>query len=158
MIPQFGAEVGGDRFSDLNGCKLDGALSQRVMGQRRNRDPACLFAVEKRLYLTVAFHAIGKTHPTGAPAWAEHRPHQGKNAGGLGEHPGRMVGQMLPVQFGQLPLKIIAHQRDGQAGGALHDANAQPAQGVAEFGCPLHIDRLHAHTAALKIFRRGIRQ
>ena len=114
--------------------------------------------LEQRLDLPIPFHPLGKTHPTGALAGAEHRPHQGKDAGGLGEHPGRVVGQMLPVQFGQSLLKIIADQRDRQVGGALDDANAQSSQRVAEFTCPLHIDRLNADTAFLKIFLHGLRQ
>ena len=114
--------------------------------------------LEQRLDLSVPLHPLGKTHPTGALARAEHRPHQGKNAGGLREQPGRVVGQMLPVQFGQSLLEIIAHQRDRQVGGALDDANAQSSQRVAEFTCPLHIDRLNAHATFLKIFLRGLRQ
>ena len=158
VIAQVRAKVGGDRFRDLDGRKLDGALSDRVPGERRNRDAARLSAVEQRLDLSVPFHPIGKTGPTGALAWAEHRPHQGKNAGGLGEQPGRMVRQMLPVQFGQSSFEIIAHQRDRQVGGALDDANAQPTQGGAEFRCTLHVDRLNAHTAFLEIFLRGLRR
>ena len=35
----------------------------------------------------------------------EHGPHQGKNAGGLDQQPGRMVRQMLPVQFAPAALR-----------------------------------------------------
>ena len=68
MIAQVGAKVGGDRFRDLDGRKLDGALSERAAGERRNGDAAGLSAVEERLDLAVAFHAIGKTGPAGALA------------------------------------------------------------------------------------------
>jgi hypothetical protein len=47
---------------------------------------------------------------------------------------------MLLVQFGQSTFEIIVHQRDRQIGGALNDANAQPAQGGPEFRFPLHVD------------------
>ena len=70
MVAQLRAEIGGDRFCDLDGCKLDGALSDRVPGQRGNSDAAGLSAINERLDLTVSFHAIGKTSPTGAIAWA----------------------------------------------------------------------------------------
>ena len=132
VIAQVGAKVGGDRFRDLDRCKLDAALSEHVAGERRSGDAAGLSAVEERLDLAVAFHPLGKTGPAGALARAEHRPHQGKNAGGLDQQPGRAVRQVLPVQFGQSSFEIIAHQRDRQIGGAFHDANAQPPQGGAE--------------------------
>src|SRR5262252_4223069 len=83
VIAQLSAKTGGDRFGDLDGCKLDGALPEHVPGQWRNGDAAGLSAVEERLDLPVPFHPLGKTHPTGAFAWAEHRPHQGENAGRL---------------------------------------------------------------------------
>ena len=135
------------------------ALCPNVLpGERRDGDAARLPAVEQRLDLAVSFHAIGKTGPTGALARAEHRPHQGKNAGGLDQQPGRTVRQMLPVQFGQSPFEIIVHQRDRQVGGALHDANAQPAQGGAEFLAALHVDRLNANATVLEIFLRDPRR
>ena len=158
MIAQIGAKLGGDCFRDLDGRKLDRALSERVPSQRRNGDAARLPAVEQRLDLPVPFHAIGKTSPTGALARAEHRPHQRKNAGRLDEQPGRTVRQMLPVQFGQLCFEIIVHQRDRQVGGALHEANAQLAQGSAEFLAALHVDRLNAHTTFTEIFLRDLRR
>ena len=37
VIAQFRAKVGGDRFRDLDGCKLDGALSERVAGREAKR-------------------------------------------------------------------------------------------------------------------------
>ena len=55
-------------------------------------------------------------------------------------------------------FEIIAHQRDRQVGGALYDANAQPAQGDAELRCTLHVDRLNAHTTFLEISLRGLRR
>src|SRR5215470_6834518 len=97
MIAQLRPEIGGDRFCDLDGCKLDGTLSDRVPSQRGDSDAAGLFAVEKCLDLPVSFHAIGKTSPTGAVAWAEHWSHQRKNARRLNEQPGRTVQQMLSV-------------------------------------------------------------
>ena len=84
-------------------------------------------------------------------ARAEHRPHQGKNAGGLDQEPARAVRQVPPVQFGQPRLEIIAHQRDGQVGGAPHDANAQRFQRGAELLGALHVDQLDAHTTVLQI-------
>src|SRR5580658_4786422 len=83
VIAQLSAKTGGDRFGDLDGRKLDGALSERVASQWRNGDAAGLSAVEERLDLPVPFHPLGKTHPTGAFAWAEDRPHQRENAGRL---------------------------------------------------------------------------
>src|SRR4029453_5669653 len=65
---------------------------------------------------------------------------------------------MLLVQFSQPSFEIIAHQRDRQVGGTLHDANAQPPQGSAELGCTLHVDRLNAHTTFLEIFLRDLRR
>jgi hypothetical protein len=76
---------------------------------------------------------------------SEHRPHQGKDAGGLDEQPGRLVGQVLPVQLGQPPFEIVVDQRDRQVGGALDHANAQRGQRGAELLCALDIDRLNAH-------------
>ena len=65
---------------------------------------------------------------------------------------------MLPVQFGQPRLEIIAHQRDRQVGGALHDAHAQLSQRGAELLCALHVDRLNAHATVLQIFLRVLRR
>ena len=63
-----------------------------------------------------------------------------------------MVGQVLPVQFHQPPVEVIAHQRDGQIGSApLDHAHAQLGQGGAEFGHALHVDRLNAHAAVVKV-------
>src|SRR5208282_5386749 len=71
VIAQFRTKVGGDRFCDLDGRKLDGILSKRVPGEGRNGDAGGLSAVEKRLHLSVPLHALGKTGPTGALAWTE---------------------------------------------------------------------------------------
>src|SRR6202040_1894859 len=87
VIAQFRAKIGGDRFRDLDGRKLDGTLSERVPGQRRNGEAAGLSAVEERLDLPVPFHPLGKTHPAGALTWSEHWPHKGENARRLDEHP-----------------------------------------------------------------------
>ena len=100
MIPQFGAKIGGDRFRDLDSRKLNGALSEGVPSQRRNGEAAGLFAVEERLDFPVPFHPLGKTHPAGALLRPEHRPHKGKNAGGLDEHPRGAIRQVLLVQLG----------------------------------------------------------
>ncbi len=151
VIAQLSAKTGGDRFGDLDGRKLDGALSERVPSQWRNGDAAGLSAVQERLDLPVPFHPLGKTHPTGAFAWAEDRPHQGENAGRLDEHPGSAVQQMPPIQFCQLRFEIIVHQRDRQPGGGH-------AQGGPEFRCSLHIDRLNAHTTFLEISLRSLRR
>ena len=87
MIAQLRAKIGGDGFRDLDSRKLDGALSERLSGQRRNGEAAGLSAVEERLDLPVSFHSLGKAHPAGALPRSEHRPHQGENAGGLDERP-----------------------------------------------------------------------
>src|ERR1700745_993724 len=87
VIAQWSAKTGGDRLGDLDGRKLYGGLSERVPGQWRNGDAAGLSAVNERLDLPVPFHPLGKTHPTGAFAWVEHRPHEGENAGRHNEHP-----------------------------------------------------------------------
>ena len=105
-------------------------------GQRRNRNARGLAAVEHSLDLAVAPHAIGKTGPAGALARAEHRPHQGKNAGGLDQQPGCPIRQMLPVAFSQACVEIIAHQRDGQIGRAL--ARRERRAGSARRQAPLH--------------------
>src|SRR4029450_14056808 len=70
-----------------------------LLGKRRNGYGAHRSALEKRLDLPIPFHAIGKTSPTGALAWPEHRSHQGENSGGLDEQPGGAVRQMLPVHL-----------------------------------------------------------
>src|SRR5437773_2476813 len=85
VIAQVRAEIGGDRFRDLDGCKLDGTLSQRVPGERRKGNALRRSTLEKSLDFPVPYHAVEKTGPTGALAWAEHWPHQGKNARGLDE-------------------------------------------------------------------------
>ena len=61
VIAQLRAEVGGDGFRDLDGGKLDGALSERLAGKRRNGDLAGRDAVEKRPDLPVPLHLLGKT-------------------------------------------------------------------------------------------------
>ena len=99
MIAQWRAKIGGDRFRDLDGRKLDGALSNGLVSQRRDGDAAGLSAVDERLDLPVPCHPVGETHPAGALPRPEHRPHQGKNAGGLDEQPRRAIRQMLSVQF-----------------------------------------------------------
>ena len=109
MITQVRAKVGGDRFRNLDGCKLDATLSERMPGQRRNGDAAGFSAVEERLDLPVPFHPFGKTHPAGAMPRSEHRSHQGENTGRLGERPRGAIRQMLPVQFGQSRFEIIVH-------------------------------------------------
>ena len=136
MIAQVRRKTRGDRLRDFDGGKLDSVLSERLPGERRSRHDAGLAAVEHPPDLAVAPHAIGKTGPAGALARAEHRPHQGKNAGGLDQQPGRAVRQMLPVQFSQACVEIIAHQRDGQIGRAL--ARRERRAGSARRQIPLH--------------------
>ena len=132
------------------------ALCPKVSsGQRRKSDTAGVSAVEERPHLSVPLHPIGKTHPAGALPRSEHRPHQGKNAGGLNERPRRAIRQMLRVQFVQAGFEIIVHQRDRQLGGALDDPNAQTSQGRAEFRFPLHIEGSNGHTTFLEILLRG---
>src|SRR4249919_1513275 len=98
-MAQIRAKIGSDCSRDLDGCKLDAILSEGMPGKRRNGNGADRPALEKRLDLPVPFHAIGKTSPTGALAWPEHRSHQRKNSGGLDEQPRRTARQMLPVHF-----------------------------------------------------------
>ena len=158
VIVQFGAEIGGDRLRDLDGCKLDGALSDRLPRQRRNRDTARLAAFEQRLDLPVPFHAVGKTHPTRTVARGEYRSHQREHAGGLGEQPRRLIGQMLAVEFGQPAVEIIAHQGDRQIGGALDHANAHSVRASASSAAPSTSIDLNAHAHFLQGFFRGLRQ
>ena len=47
VIAQVRAKVGGDRFRDLDGRKLDGVLPEHAAGERRNGDAAGLSAVEE---------------------------------------------------------------------------------------------------------------
>src|ERR1700732_5059747 len=54
VIAQFRAKIGGDRFRDLDGRKLNGTLAERVPGQRRNGEPAGLSAIEEGLDLSVS--------------------------------------------------------------------------------------------------------
>src|SRR5580693_4912378 len=53
VIAQLRAKIGGDRFRDLDGRKLDGALSESLLSQGRNGDAVGLSAVEERLDLPV---------------------------------------------------------------------------------------------------------
>jgi hypothetical protein len=112
VIAQWCAKLGGDRFRDLDSCKLHATLAQTVPGQRRNGDEATRSAVEERLDLPIAFHAIGKTSPTGALPWPEYWPYERENARGLDEQPGRTLRQMLTVQFSQSFFEIVVHKRD----------------------------------------------
>ena len=58
-----------------------------------------LLTIEKCLDLPVPLHAVGETGPAGAFAGTEHWPDEGKNAGGLNEHPRLLLRQMTLVQF-----------------------------------------------------------
>ncbi len=159
VFAQIGTKAGGDRLRDFHRGKLDAGLAKRVAGERRNRDGARRSAVEKPLDLPVPYHAIEKTGPTGAFARDEHGSHQGKGPGGLHEQPRRLIRYTLQVQLGQLPFEIVVHERDGQVGRTLDDANAKFTQRRIEFGSALHIDRLNAHATILKIcFRHPGRQ
>ena len=124
VIAQIGAEVGGDRFGDLDRCKLDGTVSKCVPGRAAKRQHGTrLGAVKQRLDLPIASHAIGKAGPTRALARAEHRTDEGKNAGWLHQQPRCAIRQVPSVQFGQPSLEIVVHQGDCEVGGALDDAN-----------------------------------
>src|SRR5450432_4297756 len=151
VIAQLRAKTGGDCFGDFEGGKLDAALPDCMAGERRNGDGARRSAVKKPLDLPVPYHAIEKTGPTGAFARDEHGSHQGKGAGGLHQQPRRFVRYTLPVQLRQLPFEIVVHERDGQVGRTLDDANAKFAQRRIEFGGTLHIDRLNAHATIPEI-------
>ncbi len=141
MIAQFRAKVGGDRFRDLDGRKLDGALSKRVPGERRNGDatapaPRSRSALTSRfLFIRSARHIQQALLPglnTG--------PTRGKMPEGWTSTQGVPSDKCCRFNSNSRPVEIIAHQRDGQVGGALDDANAQLAQRGAEFRCPLHVD------------------
>ena len=154
VILQVGAKVGGDRFRDLDSGELETTLSDRAAGECRNGNAARRRAVDEPLHLPVAYHAIGKTGPARALSRAEHRAHQGEDAGGLYEQPGRLVRHMPPVQFGQSSVEIVAHERDGQIGGVLHDADAQPSQCGPEILCVVDTDRFDPHPTFFQ-FRFG---
>ncbi len=153
VVAQLRAKIGCDGAGDLDRRKLDRALPERMPHQRRNGDAAGLPAVEQPLDLAIADHAIGKAHPAGAVARAQHRADQGSNARGLDQHPGCAVRQVLPVQFRQSCFEVIVDQGDGQIGGTLHDAHAQCSEGSAELLGAVHVDRLNAHPALVEIFR-----
>ena len=68
VIAQIGAELGGDRFGDFDRRQLNAGLSERMPGERRGGDAVRVPAIEQRLDLAVARHAIGETHPAGAVA------------------------------------------------------------------------------------------
>src|SRR5262249_26111001 len=70
VIAQVRSELGGDCPHDLDGGKLDGALSHQILGKSRNDNAARARAVEKSLDLPVAHHAVGQAGPTGALARA----------------------------------------------------------------------------------------
>ena len=70
MIVQVGAKAGRDRLRDLGRREIDGALSERVASERRSRNAAGLLAVEERLDLAVAVHALGETAPAGTLVFA----------------------------------------------------------------------------------------
>src|SRR5262249_26053797 len=103
VIAQIGAKVAGNSFGNLKRRELDPGLSEGSVGERRNYNAARLFALEHRLDFAVSFHAIGEAGPAATLARSEHRTHQRENAGRLNEQPGRMVGQMLAVQFREPP-------------------------------------------------------
>ena len=145
-------------FAIFDGASWMALCPSVLPGERRNGDGRACPRSRNALTSRFRYHAVGKTGPTGAVAWAEHRPHQGKGPGGLDEQPGRMVRHMLPVQFGQSSFEIVVHQRDRQVGGSLDDANAELTQGGAEFRCTLHVDRLNAHATFLEILLRGLRR
>src|SRR5262249_19850763 len=71
VIAHVRTEVGSDRFCDLDSRKLNAALSDHLAGKRRSGDAARTSTVKKRLDLSVASHAFGKTSPTRALARTE---------------------------------------------------------------------------------------
>ena len=62
----------------------------------------------------------------------------------MGRHP-------LPVQLGQPPFEIVVDQGDREVRRPLDDANAEFAQGGAEFGGALHVDRFNQHATVPQI-------
>src|SRR3954447_4239615 len=59
---------------------------------------------------------------------------------------------MLLVQFGQPSFEIVAHQRGRQVRRALYDANAEIAEGLAEFTLSVHVERMNAYPALAQVF------
>ena len=141
MIAQLRAKIGGDRFRDLDSRKLDGALSERLSGQRRNGEAAGLSAVEERLDLPVSFHSLGKAQSSRRSCPGLNTgPTRGKMPEGWTSAQGVRSDKCCRFNSASRGFEIIVHQHDRQVGGALDDANAQPAQGGPEFGLPLHVD------------------
>ena len=62
------------------------------------------------------------------------------------------------VQIRKLPIEVVAHQRNGQIGGALRGADTQLGEGRAKLRFPLHANRLNADAAFLEIFFRGLQR
>ena len=91
VIREIGAKLGSNRFCDLDRRKRHAAVSNRLAGERRGRNLARAFAVEHRLDFAITHHARSEADPTGTFARAQHWPNQRKNAGGLYDHPGRLV-------------------------------------------------------------------
>ena len=85
-------------------------------------------------------------------------PTRGKMPEGWTSSQGVSIRQMLPVQFGQPRFEIIAHQRDGQVGGALTTRTPSAFKAAPSSVGALHVDRLDAHTTFLEISLRGLRQ
>ena len=85
-------------------------------------------------------------------------PTRGKMPEGWTSSQGVRSDRCCRLSSARRAFEIIAHQRDRQIGRALHDANAQPAQGGAKLRCTLHVDRLNAHATLLEIFLRVLRR
>ena len=156
MIAQLGTKVGGDRLRNLDRCKLDAVLAERVTRERRIGDGAYACPVEKRLDFPVALHAVRKTDPARALARAEYRSHQRKDARGLDQQPGRTLRQVLLVQFSQFSVEVVVHQRDGQVGRALHHAHPELTERSGKLLRAFHVNRLKAYATPLQVFLRSL--
>ncbi len=159
VVAQISAKAGGDGLGDFDRRKLDAALPEGVAGERRNRNRMRRCAIEKALDLAVSDHAVEQAGPARGFARAEQRSDQRKRAGRLHQQPGGAFGDVLPVQFGEALVEIIADQHYRQIGGARDDADTEFAQGGCELLCALHVDCLNANARALEVlFRQARRQ
>ena len=129
----------------------------RASGETATRR-ACLRS-RSALTSRLRCHALGKTGPAGALAPGLNTgPTRGKMPEGWTSSQGVRSDKCCRFNSASCRFEIIAHQRDRQVGGALHDANAQLAQGGAELRCALHVDRLNAHATFLEISLRDLRR
>ena len=124
---QLGAKAGGDCLGGFEGGKPMALCPDRWTRKPRTARPG----PRSRNPLTFAaadWRGSKRQGPARPTAWTEQRSHQWKRAGGLHDQPGGLVGDPLPVQFGELPFQIVVDQRDRQVGGTFHDVIALKAR------------------------------